>query len=258
VKSKNRVLITGASSGIGKECAIEAAKRGYELILTARRKEKLKELKKQLKKEFRVKVHIKKLDVRDYSKVRKLGKELKKLSLVPNILINNAGLAVGLEPFFEGEKSDWDRMIDTNLKGLLYVSRVVVPLMKKYHSDNGHIINIGSLAGRQVYPGGNVYNATKFGVHALTEAMNIDLVHTNIKASCIAPGAVETDFSLVRFKGDEAKAKAVYEADKTLEAKDIADAIFYILTRPPHVNIQLLTLNATSQRNAYIAKKNQN
>ncbi|MDR1461262.1 MAG: SDR family NAD(P)-dependent oxidoreductase [Campylobacteraceae bacterium] len=246
-------LITGASAGIGEASANLLASKGCNLILTARREEKLKILAQKLEEKHSVKVYIYPVDVRVNESVELLLESLKAIKTVPDFLINNAGLALGLESVQEGFIYKWDAMIDTNLKGLLYVTRAFLPLM--IQKGEGHIINIGSTAGWQTYPGGNVYNATKFGVRALSDAMSLDLVDTDIKVSCVAPGNCETDFSLVRFEGDKDRAAKVYARYKTLEAKDVADAILYILNTPSHVNIPYLRIMPKAQRNVYIFKE---
>ncbi len=246
-------LITGATSGIGKSCAVQLAKMGTNLVLIGRREEKLSKLKAKLLEKYKVKIVYIKLDVTKQKDVeKKLSKFLKKTNI--DILINNAGLALGLEKIDQGLLSDWEAMIDTNIKGLLYLSRIIIPHMRK--NNNGHVINIGSIAGVMTYPNGNVYCATKAAVHVLSEAMNIDLVGTDIKVSNIAPGAVETEFSNVRFHGDDNKADAVYEGFKPLKAKDIAQLIVYVLNAPKHVNIQHTLIMPTAQRNPYTLHKN--
>jgi len=246
---KNKLaLITGATSGIGKACAIHLAKKGVNLILTGRRKDKLKELKKELLDSYDIKINIFPLDVTDKDDVeKKLTHSIIKQNI--DILINNAGLALGIEKIDDGDIDNWEQMIDTNIKGLLYVSRVIIKHMRQ--NNSGHIINLGSIAGQMCYPGGNVYSATKAAVHSLSESMNIDLVGTNIRVSNIAPGAVETEFSDVRFKGDKDKADAVYAGYTPLNANDIADLIVYILNAPAHVNIQHTLIMPTAQRNPY-------
>jgi NADP-dependent 3-hydroxy acid dehydrogenase YdfG len=185
--------------------------------------------------------------------VKDFASKLENLDIVPHILINNAGLAVSRNKIQEGIIEDWERMIDTNVKGLLYVSRYILPMMIK--KNTGLVINIGSTAGHIIYPGGNVYHAAKYAVKALNEAMNLDLVDTNIKVCSIDPGAVETEFSLVRFKGDEANAKKVYEGYEALEASDIADIAVFVASRPARVNIQNLIVYPTAQRSVYVHKK---
>ena len=234
-------FITGASSGIGKECAKIYAKNGVNLILTARRFEKLEELKKELE-IFNVTVDIYELDVKERDSVNKLIESLNK---TPFILINNAGLASGLNKIQDGDFEDWDAMIDTNLKGLLNVSRFMIPKMIK--ENKGHIINIGSIAGHQVYQNGNVYNATKFAVNALNQAMNLDLNGTNIRVTSIDPGAVETEFSIVRFHGDVNKANNVYKGFTPLKPEDIANIIYFVTTLDEHINIQNILVTPTAQ-----------
>ncbi|MDR1614763.1 MAG: SDR family NAD(P)-dependent oxidoreductase [Campylobacteraceae bacterium] len=247
-------LITGASAGIGEAVAKVLASYGCNLILSARRKEKLQDLAHKLTEKYAVKTYIYPVDVRISESVDLLLESVKSAKITPDFLINNAGLAMGLEPVQEGFIYKWEAMIDTNLKGLLYITRAFLPLM--IEKGEGHIVNIGSTAGWQTYPGGNVYNATKFGVRALSDAMNLDLVDTDIKVSCIAPGNCETDFSLVRFEGDKERADRVYAKYKALEAKDVADAIYYVLNTPSHVNIPYLRIMPKDQRNIYIFKEN--
>jgi NADP-dependent 3-hydroxy acid dehydrogenase YdfG len=250
---KNKTaLITGATSGIGKGCAKLLAKQKVNLVLVARNEEKVDNLSMKLIKKYKIDVQTVIVDVRSQKVVEsKLQKILKNTNI--DILINNAGLALGLDKLDEGLLSDWEGMIDTNIKGLLYVSRIVIPTMRKQNS--GHVINIGSIAGRHTYPNGNVYCATKAAVHALSEAMNIDLIGTNIRVSNIAPGAVKTEFSNARFYGDSKKAQTVYEGYVPLSAQDIADLIVYILNVPEHVNIQDTLIMPTAQRNPYMHHK---
>ena len=250
---KNKIaLITGATSGIGKSCAKQLASLKVNLILTGRRKERLDKLKKKLEKKYSIKVSTFTFDIRSNKQVKKaLNKILKNHKI--DILINNAGLALGIEKIDEGVLQNWEDMIDTNLKGLLYVSRIIIPHMRK--NNSGHIINLGSIAGQMNYPGGNVYCATKHAVHSLSESMNIDLYGTNIRISNIAPGAVNTEFSNVRFKGDDTKAAKVYEGYTSLEAKDISSLAIYILNAPKHVNIQHSLIMPTAQRNPYLLAK---
>lgn len=252
-KLKNKTaLITGATSGIGKSCAKYLAKNKVNLILTGRRKDKLKKLQQKLQQKYSILVEILVFDVREKSSVeKKLTKILEKTKI--DILINNAGLALDASKIDDCEVDDWETMIDTNIKGLLYVSKIIIAHMRK--NDSGHIINLGSIAGVMTYPGGNVYCSTKAAVHTLSEAMNIDLMGTNIKVSNVAPGAVETEFSNVRFKGDDKKADAVYDGFNPLKAKDIAKLIVYILNTPTHVNIQHTLIMPTAQRNPYMLHK---
>ncbi len=240
-------LITGASSGIGEACARALASLGVNLILTARDRARLEALLGELS-SYSIDVETLSLDVRDRDKVQE---QLSNLDV--DILINSAGLALGLEPIDEGDISKWDDMIDTNLKGLLYVSRVVIPNMRD--KDTAHIINIGSVAGKTSYPNGAVYCATKSAVHSLGESINADLYGTSVKMTTIAPGAVKTNFSNVRFDGDDQKADAVYDGFEPLSAEDIADSIVSVLNTPKHVNIQYLDIMPTAQRNPYMVYK---
>ncbi len=245
---KKIVLITGATSGIGKACAIKFAQNNYYLIITGRRKEILNNLADDLVRKYKIEVLPLNFDIRDKKSVQtnidSLPESWKKI----DVLINNAGLAVGLDPIQEGDIDDWERMIDTNIKGLLYVSRVVMPLMIK--NKKGHIINIGSIAGRETYPKGNVYCATKHAVDSLTKSMRIDLLEHGIKVTQISPGAVETEFSVVRFKGDKKTADKVYENFYPLKAVDIAEVVYYVTTLPKHVNINDMLIMPTAQANA--------
>ncbi len=240
------VFITGATSGIGKASAEIFHKNGYNLVLTGRRKERLIELKEKLKTNNNSSVEILEFDVRSYDETEKAIKLLS-IDIKKNIsiLINNAGLAVGKGPIDTGLLDDWNRMIDTNIKGVLHVSKELLPFMKENRS--GHIINLGSIAGKEVYPGGNVYCATKHAVDALSKAMRIDLLPYFIKVTNIAPGAVETEFSEVRFKGDKDLASKTYEGFSPLMAEDIAESIYFAASRPAHVTINDLTIMPTAQ-----------
>ena len=248
IKGKTAV-VTGASSGFGEACARAFAERGANLVLLARRQDRLEALAEELS-ETGVDVITRVHDVRDRAAASDFASDLTDRGIVPDILLNNAGLARGLSPIHEGEIDDWEEMIDTNIKGLLYLTRAILPLMVE--RDQGHVINIGSTAGRWVYPGGNVYNATKFAVYALNEAMNIDLVGTKIRVSGIDPGAAETEFSTVRFHGDEDRARGVYEGFTPLTAKDIADVVCYVANAPPHVNVLQVVIECTAQRSAAV------
>jgi 3-hydroxy acid dehydrogenase / malonic semialdehyde reductase len=241
-------LITGATSGIGEACAHLFAREHYNLVLTGRREDRLEKLAKKLNTKYNVEVAVAAFDVRDREQVitnlEALPAKWKKV----NVLINNAGLSQGLDPIQNGSLDDWDTMIDTNVKGLLYVSKVVANWMIEH--KHGHIVNIGSIAGKEVYANGNVYCATKHAVDALNKGMRIDLLPHGIKVSAIHPGAVETEFSEVRFKGDKERAKKVYEGFDPLVADDIAETIWFVVSRPAHVNINDMVVMPTAQANA--------
>ena len=243
------IMITGATSGFGKAIAKRFAKNEYSLIITGRRKELLDELENDLHSSGKLNVLSLCFDVRKKEEVESvigsLPEEWKKI----DILVNNAGLAVGLSHIQDGDTDDWDRMIDTNVKGLLYVTRAVAPLMVA--RNKGHIFNIGSIAGKETYENGNVYCASKFAVDALSKSMRIDMLKNNIKVTLIAPGMAETEFSLVRFKGDEQKAKGVYKGIDALTADDVADVIYYCATLPDHVCINELVITPTQQAGVY-------
>ncbi len=247
------VLITGASSGIGEACARRFAAEGADVALWARRAERLDRLAEELAREHGVAVHTAAVDVRDRESVRAAVDALLEAAGPPHVLVNNAGLAAGLDRIQEGSFDDWDRMIDTNVKGLLNVTRLLLPAM--IEAGRGHVINIGSTAGHQVYPRGNVYNASKFGVTALTEAINLDLSGTPLRVSSVDPGFVETEFSTVRFHGDEARAAGVYQGFQPLRGDDVADAVFYAANLPPHANVLRMVLLPTAQRNAYVVDR---
>lgn len=244
-------LITGATSGIGKATASAFAREGINLILCGRREERLAELKKELSK--RVAVHTLSFDVRDkevvFEKINSLPEKFQKI----DILINNAGNAHGLNPIQDGNIDDWDMMLDINVKGLLYVSKAIFP--KMISQGTGHIINIGSTAGKEVYPKGNVYCASKYAVDALNQAMRIDLNKHGIRVGAVNPGLTQTEFSEVRFKGDTEKAKSVYKGFQALRPEDIADIIRFVVTRPYHVNIADLVVMPTAQANSTTVNK---
>lgn len=252
---KNKlVLITGASNGIGEACAKQFAKVGARLLICARRLEKINELAMQLQTDYHTEVHPFQLDVSQHAHVVETLKALPPDLQTVDILLNNAGLAAGLDTIQEGHVEDWEAMIDTNVKGLLYMTREILPQMIK--RNTGHIINIGSVAGHTVYPKGAVYCATKFAVNAITQGLRMDLFGTKVRVSTIDPGAVETNFSLVRFKGDAKKAASVYEGMDPLTPEDIADAVLYCATRPAHVNISEMIMMPTDQAAAtMIARK---
>ncbi len=245
---KQTALITGATAGFGKATAEILAQNGWNLILTGRRLDRLTSLKKELEQRYPTSVEILNFDVRDFTACEQAWNSLSADAREHvTVLINNAGLAAGRTPIDEGNVNDWDTMLDTNVKGLLYMTRLVVPAMKAKNS--GHIVNIASIAGKEVYQNGNVYCASKHAVDALSRSMRIDLLPYNIKVTNIAPGAAETEFSLVRLKGDEAAAKAVYEGFDPLLAEDIAETIWFVLSRPAHVTINDLVIMPTAQAN---------
>lgn len=247
------VLITGATSGIGLACARTFAKSKFDLIITGRREDRLKKLQSELTDNYGVKVKYLSFDIRQKDSVFNAIDLFKSEKLSIDILINNAGLASGLSTIQEGDIDDWEKMIDTNIKGLLYISRAVLPMM--IEQGKGHIINIGSIAGKEVYPNGNVYCGTKHAVDAITKGMRIDVVKHGIRVSQVAPGAVETEFSVVRFHGDKDKADSVYQGFEPLHPEDIADAVFYVANTPKHVNINDLVIMPTAQAAATIIEK---
>ncbi len=248
MKAKQRALITGASSGIGLACAKHFAREGWNLILLARRAEKLEIISHELQTEFGVEVQTLVHDVRNSNTIPILENFLKSSNSAVDLLVNNAGLAAGAEPIQHGHLANWEQMIDTNIKGLLYVTKAVIPFM--IAAGKGHIVNIGSIAGKEVYPGGNVYSATKFAVDGLTKSIRIDLMPHNIRVTQIAPGAAETEFSLVRYKGDHEKAKNVYKGLKPLSGTDVAEAVWFAASLPPHVNVNDMLLMPTAQAGA--------
>ena len=252
--SNKTAFITGVTSGIGQACAEEFAREGANLILSARRIEKLNKFSASLVKKYGIKVYSFQLDVRNYDEVKSttliLPEEWKKI----DILINNAGLARGLSKIYEGDVQQWEEMIDTNIKGLLYVTRQILPLMVE--QMHGHVINIGSTAGHDVYMNGNVYCATKFAEKALTQAIRIDTLDKNIRVTSVDPGMVLTNFSNIRFSGDTEKADKVYEGVKPLTAEDIANTILFCVTRPEHVNISEIIVTPIQQATpAYVSRK---
>jgi 3-hydroxy acid dehydrogenase / malonic semialdehyde reductase len=251
---KNKIIfITGATSGIGLACAALFAKNGAKLIISARRTDRLKKIAADLKKNYKTEIYSIPLDVRYNASVKKAIKGLPAEWKDIDILINNAGLSRGLDKLHEGSLLDWEEMIDTNIKGLLYVSREVIPLMVKRNS--GHIVNIGSIAGHEVYPKGNVYCASKHAVDAITTGMRLDLVDTDIRVTTIDPGLVETEFSIVRFRGDKDKAASVYKGIKALAPADVADAVYYAVTRPKHVLVAQMLLLPDKQASAAVVHR---
>ncbi|MGC1389771.1 MAG: SDR family NAD(P)-dependent oxidoreductase [Bacteroidales bacterium] len=239
------ILITGATTGFGKATALKFAENGYNIIITGRRKTLLDELENELHEIGKSKVLSLNFDVRKKEEVKSVLGSLPEKWKKIDILVNNAGLAAGLSHIQDGDTDDWDRMIDTNVKGLLFVTRAVAPLMVA--RNKGHIFNIGSIAGKDTYENGNVYCASKFAVDALSKSMRIDMLKNNIKVTLIAPGMAETEFSIVRFKGDEQKAKNVYKGITALTAGDIADVIYYCATLPDHVCINEIVITPTQQ-----------
>jgi NADP-dependent 3-hydroxy acid dehydrogenase YdfG len=245
---RKKILITGASSGFGKAMAHRFAKEGWNVVITGRREEKLNELAKELIDGFGVEVLVKVFDVQNKKEVFDALSDDEHLADI-DVLVNNAGLALGRDYFDEANLDDWEIMIDTNLKGLLYVTKAVLPYLIK--RGGGHIINIGSTAGKEVYEKGNVYCATKTSVEAISQAMRIDMLRHKIKVTAIHPGAAETEFSIVRFKGDASMAKTVYDGYQPLKADDVADTAYYCANLPEHVCINSLVMTCTSQANSF-------
>lgn len=241
-------FITGATSGIGEACAHKFASKKFNIIISGRRQERLEKLAGILKKEYQVEVLEVELDVRDKEQVKNTVNQLPENWKSIDVLINNAGLALGLSTFQEGKEEDWDIMIDTNVKGLLYMGKTVSRLMVE--RGEGHIVNIGSIAGKEVYPRGNVYSATKHAVDAITKGMRQDLLKDGIRVTQVAPGAVETEFSQVRFKGDNTRAAVVYHGYRPLKAEDVAEVAYFTTSLPPHVNINDVVVMPTDQANA--------
>ena len=248
---KKTVFITGATAGIGKACAEKFAANKYDLIITGRRETLLEQLKKELVKNYQANVVTLCFDVQDKKAVFNAVESLQGKPV--HILINNAGLALGREPFDEAEIAEWETMIQTNVNGLLYVSRALLPALI---NAKGQIINIGSTAGREVYENGNVYCATKFAVDAITKSMRLDLLKHGIKVTSVNPGGVETEFSVVRFRGDKGKAKNAYQGWKPLTPENVAESVFFCCTLPPHVCINDLTLTSLDQANSFTILKN--
>lgn len=242
---RKTALITGATSGIGKSTALLFAQNDFNLIITGRRSERLQDLKEQIEAGFNVRVMALAFDIRNQTDTEEAIKTLPEEWQHVDVLINNAGLAAGFSSIHNGDTDDWEQMIDTNIKGLLYISRIISEKMVK--SGGGHIVNISSIAGKETYPLGNVYCATKSAVQAITKGMRLDFLKYGIKVSSVCPGAVETEFSLVRFKGDENKADQVYEGFTPLTPDDIAETILFVVTRPRHVNIDDILVMPTDQ-----------
>jgi 3-hydroxy acid dehydrogenase/malonic semialdehyde reductase len=246
-------LITGATSGFGEACAIKFAANQFNLIINGRRVDRLQALQKTIQETYCVKVHVLAFDVQKqedvFNAIKNLPEEWKNI----DVLINNAGLALGRDFIEDGDLDDWNTMIDTNVKGLLYVSKAVIPLL--IGNKKGHIVNLGSVAGLEVYEKGNVYCASKFAVEAISKGMRIDLLRHRIRVTAIHPGAAETEFSLVRLKGNESEAAKIYEGFKPLSAEDVADSVFYVCSLPEHVCINELVITCTQQANAYYFNK---
>ncbi|NEQ51104.1 MAG: SDR family NAD(P)-dependent oxidoreductase [Leptolyngbya sp. SIO3F4] len=248
-------LVTGATAGIGQATAKILAQHGYQLVLTGRRQDRLQELQEKLRTDFETASQILVFDVREASETQRGLESLPDTWKQVDVLVNNAGLAAGLASISNGNLDHWDRMIDTNVKGLLYVSRVVIPWMVERKS--GHVVNIGSIAGKEVYPNGNVYCASKHAVDALSRGMRLDLVHDGVKVTNIAPGLVETEFSLVRFDGDADRARQVYQGLEPLTAEDVADCVWFAVSRPAHVTIGDLLVLPAAQANSTTVNRQQ-
>lgn len=248
------VLITGATSGIGKACAEKFAANGFNVAITGRRNERLQEIKKELEAKHNISCYTACFDVRNRKDTEEGIAALKEQCGAIDILVNNAGLALGRDYFENCDRSDWDIMIDTNINGLLNTSMAVIPIM--IAQGNGHIINMGSIAGREVYEKGNIYCATKFAVDAITQSQRADLLRHGIKVTGIHPGAVETEFSVVRFKGDRETAGSMYKGYQPLVAEDVAGTVFFCATLPAHVCVNDLSVTCLSQANSYYTLKN--
>lgn len=246
-------LITGATSGIGRATALKLAQGDFNLIVTGRRKDRLEELKKEIEVKYKKDVHILNFDIRSNEQVEKAIDSLPERWRKIDVLVNNAGLAVGLNHIQDGVIDDWERMIDTNVKGVLYITRKVAPLMVE--RESGHIVNIGSIAGVSVYENGNVYCATKHAMHALSQGMREDMLKHNIKVTEIRPGMLETEFSIIRFKGDAEKAKNTYKGVTPLFADDIAESINFVLSQPAHVCINDIEITPIAQANSYYVNR---
>lgn len=246
-------LVTGASAGIGEAVARRFAAEGVHLVLLARRRERLEALAQELTADHGVRVSVYPVDVRDRQGVQIVAQHLDSQGIGVDILVNNAGLARGLDTIPEGDLDGWDEMIDTNVKGVLYMLRAFVPAMLK--RNRGHVVHVGSIAGHQVYPKGNIYNATKYAVRAINEALALDLAGTKLRVSSVDPGLVETEFSEVRYYGDTERAEQTYRGYTPLRPADVADAIAYVTNLPPHVNVLDLVVLPTDQRNVYVLHK---
>lgn len=247
------VFITGASAGIGEACAGAFAAAGAKLVLSARRTERLANIAKKLTAEYGTECHLLALDVRHRAEVEHAVESLPETWREVDVLVNNAGLGRGLDKLHEGQPDEWEEMLDTNVKGLLFVTHALLPGMVE--RGRGHVINIGSLAGREVYPGGNVYCASKFAVKALTKGLRMDLLGSPVRVSTVDPGMVETEFSVVRFRGDEARAAKVYHGMKALTPGDVADTVLWVATRPPHVDVTEIVIMPTAQASATLVHR---
>jgi len=253
MEHKKTALVTGATSGFGKAIAIRFAKEGYDVIITGRRVERLNKLKLELEEKYSVRCTALTFDVRNQDEVNAAFQSIDDVLKTIDVLVNNAGLASGLDKIQDGATEDWEKMLDTNVKGLLFVSKAIMPYM--IANKKGHIINIGSTAGKQVYEKGNVYCASKHAVDAISQGMRVDLLEHGIKVTQIRPGAAETEFSIVRFHGDEQKAKKAYKGYQPMVAEDIAEVVYYSTTLPPHLCINDLELTALAQASSYYVKR---
>ncbi len=241
------IFITGATSGFGKAIAYKFAEHGYQLIITGRREDRLRAIEKEISELYGTKIQSLSYDIRDQEATKNSINSLPHDFKTIDVLVNNAGLAAGFSTIQEGNTEDWDLMIDTNIKGLLYTSRLIMPMM--INAGKGHIINMSSIAGKEVYPKGNIYCATKFAVDAITKSMRIDMLEHGIKVTSIDPGAAETEFSQVRFGGNSERAKKTYEGYEPLKPEDIADIVFFVATRPAHVVLNDIVVTCTAQAN---------
>ncbi len=249
------VFVTGASSGFGDAIAREFARQGAKLVLIARREERLSTLARELKAAYNTESHCLTLDLRDLTATEKSLESIPAKWKSVDVLVNNAGLSRGLGKLHEGIMEDWEEMIDVNIKGLLAVSRTIIPWMVE--RNRGHVISIGSIAGRDVYPGGNVYCATKYAVRALSKSMSIDLLGTQVRVSTVDPGLAETEFSMVRFRGDTARAAVPYQGVQALTAGDVAEAVVWTASRPSHVNVSEMVIMPTAQRSPTMVHRTQ-
>ncbi|MEG1649387.1 MAG: SDR family NAD(P)-dependent oxidoreductase [Rikenellaceae bacterium] len=253
--NKKRAIITGATSGIGRAISLKLASLGYDIVITGRRVDRLKELKSILEKEYNCQIIALNFDIRNFDECKKSLATLPAEFLAADLLVNNAGLAAGLEHIYEGDLSDWNAMIDTNIKGVLHITRLISPHM--IERCKGHIINLGSIAGIQTYENGGVYCASKHALHALSQSMRIDMLKYGIKVTEIRPGMVETEFSLVRFHGDADRANGVYKGVTPLSGEDIASVVEYVVTLPDHVNINDIEIMPKAQANAFYTHRKQ-